>query len=197
MPDANLNFPLHGLRVIPGGQLARKKASGKEDDWRSLLSDDWEVEAVPIPARFTDDPAARATIALVVSGDRIVHANVLNRPRAELPELARVMATELDAAIANAGRAPQRVHVRHAPLAKALRSRVRRRGIGVRTERELQDVVEAAKALLFYISGVEDVPLASFPETWAAWEFSREALRHLPRRGCVLSGPAVERLRRQ
>lgn len=174
-----MTLPLHGLRVIPGGQLARKKTSGDEDDWRATLSDEWDMEAVPIPARFTSDPAARAAIALVVSGDRIVHANVLNRPPAELPELARMMAKELDAAIVNAGRAPRRIHVRHVPFAKALRSRVRRRGIGVHTEREQPDIVEAAKALLFYVSGIEDVPLVSFPETWAAWGFSREDVGRL------------------
>ncbi len=174
VPDASLKLPLHGLRVIPGGQRARRKASGDEDDWRSTLSDDWDIEAVPVPARFTNDPAARAAITLVVSGDRIVYANVLNRPPAEQAELARILAKELDAAIANAGRTPRRIHVRHVSVARALRSRMRRRGIGIHTERELPDTVEAAKALLFYISGVEDVPLVSFPETWAAWGFSRE-----------------------
>ncbi|MGH7710733.1 MAG: DUF6930 domain-containing protein, partial [Gemmatimonadaceae bacterium] len=146
---------------------------------RAELSADWELEAVPFPARFSDDAAARPVAVLVGSGPIVVHVKVLSSPPAEPDELARLLAGEVAAAIAAVQRTPRRIDVRHASIAEALGPLLQQRGIAVRLVPSLTNLGEAARALSAHLAGKENVPMASAPETWAGWGLTREYIARL------------------
>lgn len=146
---------------------------------RSELSDEWELDAIPFPASFSDDPAARPVAALVASGPLVVHARVMNRAPAEPEALARVLAQEAQVAIAAAGLVPSRIDVRHADVAAALRPLLHPRGIDVRAVARLTTLNDAARGLVAHLTGREGAPMASFPETWAGWDLPRDAIAQL------------------
>jgi len=146
---------------------------------RSELSDVWELDAVPFPSRFMDDPAARPVAIVVGSGPFVVHARLLNRAPAEPDDLARVLAAEIAVAIDVAGQLPVRIDVRHASMAAALRPLLLPRGINVRAVPTLTTLHEAAQGLVAHLAGGADAPMASLPETWAGWDLPRDSVARL------------------
>ncbi|MGQ0540028.1 MAG: SEC-C domain-containing protein [Gemmatimonadaceae bacterium] len=172
-----LPFADRPLRLVDGGPS--KDSRIFDPALRPLLSDDWELEAVPFPARYADDPAARPVAVLVGSGPLVVHCKTLRTAPAEPDELARVLAHEVDVAIGAAQRAPRRIDVRHASIADALRPLLQTRGITVRGVGSLTNLREAAQSLCSHLAGKEDAPMASLPETWAGWGLPRDSVARL------------------
>ncbi len=150
-----------------------------DPELRSEMSDVWELDAVPFPARFADDAAARPVAVLIGSGPIVVHASTLDSAPAEPDELASILAREVDAAIAAAERVPLRIHVRHESVADALRPVLGRRGIAVRAVGRLTNLRDAAESLVAHLGGIENAPMASLPETWAGWGIPRDDIAGL------------------
>jgi hypothetical protein len=118
----------------------------------------------------------------------VVESEVLNRPSPEPPAMAEAMAKALLAAGERIGRLPARVAVRDPEIAEALRSRLaasaaaatagHRRPPAVHAG-PLDELDEAAFALVEHTTGRPSRFLMSYPDTWAAWDLPEDVVARL------------------
>jgi hypothetical protein len=144
------------------------------------VPDLWEIDLVPLLASLEDDPAARLVAVLVVAGEFVLHAGVLDRPPAEPEELAPVVADAVAEAIAVAGKPPAHVRLRHASVAAALAPLVAPKGIQVATARDLPAADVASRSMREHISGGDPrIEPASHPRSWAGWRLRDDQVARL------------------
>lgn len=150
-------------------------------------ADRWEADVIPLPGGLRDDPATRLGAALVVAGGFVVQCRVVNRASPEPEGMAAVLA---EAVLAGAGEfemLPQRVVVRDAEVATALRRELLLRSpqpssrtpVPTVAAGLLTDLDEAAFALLSKEFGRRTRHRPCCPETWAAWGLPKQTIGEL------------------
>ncbi|MFP3941631.1 MAG: SEC-C metal-binding domain-containing protein [Thermoanaerobaculia bacterium] len=145
----------------------------------------WEVDVVPFPGGIESDPRARLGSLLVVGAGFVLENEVLNRPSPEPESLAEILA---EGVLAAARRVelpvPSRVRIRHPELAPVVRKLLARDlpAGGALPEVEggrLEELDEAAFALVRELAGVDRRLHVSWPETWSAWDLPEELVAQL------------------
>lgn len=137
----------------------------------------WEADVAPLMERFRETGEA-GSLAIVVADGLILTGEVLTRR----PVGARARARNvLDAVMAGArstGVLPERLHVRDAALAEALRPEMEARGVALVVD-ELPGLDEALAVSLEHMAGSAPGGAASAPWTWAETEASAAQLGEL------------------
>lgn len=150
-----------GLRGSGLGAVLRDAAS---------RADRWEVDMVPLPAVFDDDPEARPCGLLVVAEGFVIHNDVLRRPSAEPDEAAAELARHVVTAGGALDARPSRLAVRHAEVVEALTRRLDEHGWKVEVEvGELDGLEEASEAFRSRMTGERAGQAVASAPTWASW----------------------------
>lgn len=131
----------------------------------------WEVDVLPIPATFGDDPAARPVIAVIAAGGRIVRLEAHAHPPAGAPAVAELLAQEIAAARETTNIVPVAIAVRSADLARELARLAAPIPVEVAPLVEIDAVIAAMEHDLFSVPAFHG-PRSSRPETWAGWGLS-------------------------
>ena len=164
-----------GIRefFMPGGSRARparpRPAAQPAQAPMPLPVPHWEVGWAPIPATIESEPDTRLVAALVVSHEgQILRLTPEATPPADPQALARVLAREVEAAIADHG-VPQEIWLFDQPSVTALR-RVESLRHAILEVRESLPVFNAVRADLFAsLGGQGGGPAVASPQTWAGW----------------------------
>lgn len=140
---------------------------------------EWQVDAVPVPTRFEDDPEARPVCVVVMAADIVLHCELLARLGGEAEDVAAALQEGILTAAERVGRLPDDVDVRHPEVAAALSERLERRGVEVWCEPELADIEAFGHGMLLEDFDFGAWPPLSSPATWAAWGHPDEAIAGL------------------
>ncbi len=129
----------------------------------------WEADVVPVPARIMNERGKRTVAVLVAAEDVALGSEILLAAGAEVEEVARTLEKALAVAARAVGVWPAAVRVRRAEVAKALGTLLRERDCRVEARPHLEALDPLAHSLAGHLSGQDGWPLASVPDTWAAW----------------------------
>ena len=129
----------------------------------------WEADLVPVPAMIAGKERQRTVAALVAAEDVALESDLQLVTGAEVPEVARRIEKALAKVARKVGVWPETVRVRRAEVAEALRPGLQERGCQVEARSVLEALDPLARSLASHLSGRDGWPLASVPETWAAW----------------------------
>lgn len=129
----------------------------------------WEADLVPMPARVRNQERKRTVAALVAAEGAALAQDILLASGAELEEVARTLEAALAEAARKVGVWPAAVRVRHSEVAKELEPLLRERECRVEARTHLASLDPLARSLAAHLSGEDSWPLASAPESWAAW----------------------------
>jgi hypothetical protein len=147
-----------------------------EDDGALLhdaagMADAWQIDLVPIPISFDDDPAARPCFVLIAANGLVVHSNLLTQPASEPAEVAAQMAREVLAAAQELEAQPRRIMVRRRETVAPLRAELAAAGCRAPVSVGPLDDLDEASAALRASMGVETKAGAPIgcPITWAGW----------------------------
>lgn len=129
----------------------------------------WEADVVPVPARIRNQQGKRTVAALVAAEGVALTSDLLMASGAEVEEVARTLEKALARAARKVGVWPPAVRVRRTEVAKELETLLRQRDCRVEARSRLEALDPLARSLAGHLSGQDGWPLASVPETWAAW----------------------------
>ena len=129
----------------------------------------WEADVVPVPARIDNQERKRTVAALVAVEDVALGSEIILASGAEVEEVARTLEKALAVAAREVGVWPAAVRVRREEVAEALRPLLRERDCRVEARPRMEALDPLARSLAGHLSGRDGWPLASVPETWAAW----------------------------
>lgn len=143
----------------------------------------WEADIRPVPVTFGDEPEACPANLLVLANGFIVDTEVLLRPSPEPEAMAEALERAVLRAAERLGKLPERIEVRHEPVARHLAERLASRdthgpGSAVPTVEvvvgELVELDRAMSALAEELTGRPPLAFYSCPETWAGWGLPAE-----------------------
>ncbi len=158
------------LRLLAGAPAAARDRSLNLPQ-PSALSRTWELDIVPIPSSFENDPAARPAVILVAAPPFVLGCEVVSRPSAEPDEIAALLAQQVLVAVKDAGTNPTNVAIRYPALVVPLGRALMAHGIRVVREDELPGVADALRNMFAHLYGgiVPLHQLRSQPDMWAGW----------------------------
>jgi hypothetical protein len=137
----------------------------------------WEADVVPLMEQFRETGEA-GSLVMVVADGLILTGDVLARRPVGAPARARAVLDAVMAGARGAGVLPERLHVRDAALAEALRPEMEARGVAPVVD-VLPGLDEALVVSLEHMAGSAAGGAASAPWTWAETEASAEELAEL------------------
>ncbi len=154
--EASGVVPLRRPQLPP----AVRSAAGRERTWAA--------DAVPVPVTFEEEGVQRPVLIAVTAGDLFLHHDLRRRLGGEAADVAKVLSRAVRAAGAAVGVLPERLLVRHAPVAEALEPLLEGRDVVVEAgpTPELESVIEAAFDHLFVHAQWPPVGRAL---NWGAW----------------------------
>jgi len=156
-----------------GGDGARGSASGPSlpTEIREIArkAEVWEADVVPMPGSVRGEDRKRMVAALVAVEDVALGGEILMAAGAEVEEVARTLEEALAMAAQKVGVWPAAVRVRRAEVAEALGSLLRERECRVEARPRMEALDPLARSMAGHLSGTDRWPLASVPDTWAAW----------------------------
>lgn len=158
-------------RFVSPEDVAESEARVAEEARRAPF---WEADVVPLAGTFTET-GSPGSLVIVGAAGFILGGDVLGRRPAGAGARARAVLDAVMAASRKTGVLPERLHVRDAGFAEALRPELARRGIEV-SAAPLPELDEAITASLEHLEGSRAGALASSPWNWAEVEASGEEL---------------------
>lgn len=166
-----------GNPTPPGGMPIREAAS---------RATSWQVDLMPIPARFDDDPGARPAAVMVTAAGLVIFTEVLARPSAEVDDIATELERAIGKAVENVGALPATLEVREPEVAEVLGERLAAAGSPVPVRAAVLDELEEAIAALNRSMGGSPTPyVATSPDLWEGWGQPAEWIARLFRRGAA------------
>lgn len=143
----------------------------------------WEADIRPVPVTFGDEPEACPANLMVMANGFIVDTEALLRPSPEPEAMAEVLERAVLRAAERLGKLPEKIEVRHEPVARHLAERLASHdthgsGSAIPTVEvvvgELVELDRAMSALAEELTGRPPLAFYSCPETWAGWGLPAE-----------------------
>jgi hypothetical protein len=143
------------------------------------LEPTWEVDVIPFPGSFGDDPGSRPGVLVVSAGSLVVYWEALRRPPAEAEELAREFGRGVQAAAEVLGRHPEGVVVRYPEVGAELELLLAGEGTVLSVMPFLPGLDEVAASMQCGSGGAPVRPVLALPDSWAGWDLPEPILADL------------------
>jgi hypothetical protein len=187
---AHMRAMLRSLRR-PGEDvpLGMARASYPSNDLTDLIvaghdhPESWEVDLLPLPIFFEDDPLVRPSLAIAMSGTQVAHMERVDDTPSSLEDVCSILLGSVMAGIESGRPKPEEITVRLPSIADFLRRSFEAQGapIVVRQSRTLPRLDREADRLR-----AEDLPetdaslvYMSKPIRWAAWGHGHHMIAEL------------------
>jgi hypothetical protein len=137
----------------------------------------WQVDLTPVPVLIEDRALARPAALLIVESAQLLDSDLLATPPSEPTEIAAELQRRIQSLAERIGSWPERVVVRDADVAEALRAHMAARHIEVEHRSQLDGLDELAADLRQNLAQTSlPTPPVAAPETWRGWGLPTEVI---------------------
>ena len=161
-------------------RVAQPPSAGRAGPTGATSRDEgWAVEAIPLPMAIDQPGSERPVAVLVVSGEKVLHQQLLGRLSGDASVVAATLADEVMTARRKERARPARIRVRHPDVRDALAPRLGPQGMEVQLRDSLPDLEACALGLMEFLGGHPSWPPMGRSDTWLGWDLEESLVAEL------------------